>query len=295
MFQYFRACRIESWLGWIFSFGLGCVILDFPPFERAVAVFFAFSLITASVFVLNQYFDRGADAHNKAKSYLPVASGRMTPRAALIFSSSLIVSGLALVLVADIRLSPLFLFYIGLWTAYSAPPFRLKAIPVADFVVSGVGAGLLPFIMGAGLSRQLTTDVSWLVFGAVPLVLIHSGCHIIQAIGDREADSEAKINTFAVRYGKKKAATVAGLMLLVVFLSPFVYSAFGLFSYRHLLLLFILLPLSIPIAARFVNVLKNPSARAVVNVQKTARKYGAIMLASIWFYILLVKTTGFLV
>jgi len=54
MFQYFKACRVNSWIGWAFSFGLGSIIFDLPPFERVAIVFTAFLLVTASVFVLNQ-------------------------------------------------------------------------------------------------------------------------------------------------------------------------------------------------------------------------------------------------
>jgi 4-hydroxybenzoate polyprenyltransferase len=41
--------------------------------EITAIVLFAFSLATASVFVLNQYFDREADRENEVKSNLPVA------------------------------------------------------------------------------------------------------------------------------------------------------------------------------------------------------------------------------
>jgi hypothetical protein len=56
------------------------VLFCVPPFEIIAIVLFAFSLATASVFVLNQYFDREADRENEVKSNLPVASGRTTPR-----------------------------------------------------------------------------------------------------------------------------------------------------------------------------------------------------------------------
>jgi len=272
---------------------LGSVIFDLPLFERAAIVFTAFLLVTASVFVLNQYVDREADQRNKVKSRLPVASGKITPRNALIFSLLLIILGLALVFMVDVYLSALFLIYLGLWTAYSTPPFRLKALPVVDLVVSGLGAGFLPFFMGLGVTHHLNIDVSLILLVAVPLTLIHSGGHIIQAVGDYEADSETGINTSAVKYGKKKTVIVAGFMILTAVLSPFVYSAFGLLSYRHLLLFFILFPLSIPVVMRYADVLKDPSTRSVVNLQKTAGKYGTIAIAVVWAYAVFTKIAGF--
>jgi len=292
LLQYLEVARAGSWLGWVFNFGFGSVLFGVLPFERSVMILFAFSLATASVFVLNQYFDREADRENKVKSSLPVASGRITPRRTLIFSLLLVISCLILVFMANADVLPLFIVYIGLWTAYSTPPFRLKSVPVADFVISGIGAGFLPFLMGGGLSDKLISHIPSIMLGAVPLILIHSGGHIIQAVGDYEADRKTGVHTFVVRYGRKKGVIVAGLMFLIAGLSPFLYSALGLLPYKHLLLVLVLLPLSIPIIMRYVNVLKNPSTKNITNMEKTARNYGIIGVTLLWAYALLVKTAG---
>jgi len=289
----FRACRVESWFGWLSNFGLGSLLFRLPPLQREVIVFFAFSLATASIFVLNQYFDREADRENKVKSTLPVASGRITPRRALILSLTLVILCFILVFVVDVHLLPLFLVYLGLCTAYSAPPLRLKTVPIVDFAVSGIGAGLLPFLIGLGVPQQLNISVSLIVLTAMPLVLFHSGGHIIQAVGDYEADRKTGVHSFVVRYGRKKGVLVAGFMFFTAALLPFTYSAFGLLSPGHLLLFFILLPLSIPVTVHYTNLLKNPSTTSISDLHKKATKYGTIALAILWGYILLIKTTGF--
>jgi 4-hydroxybenzoate polyprenyltransferase len=293
MFQYFEAARVGSWLGWIFNFGFGSVLFCVSPFEITAIVFFAFSLATASVFVLNQYFDREADRENEVKLNLPVASGRITPRRTLIFSFLLVISCLILVVIANIHVLPLFIVYLGLWTAYSTPPFRLKSIPVADFVISGIGAGFLPFLMGLGLSDKPISNIPSIMLGAMPLTLIQCGGHIIQAVGDYEADLKTGVHTFVVRYGRKKSVIVAGFMFLIASFSPFVYSAFGLLPYRHLFLFFVLFPLSIPIVMRYADVLKNPSTKNVINMQNTTRKYGIIGITVILAYALLAKIVSF--
>lgn len=293
MSQYFEAARVGSWLGWIFSFGFGSALFSVLPFERTIIVLLAFSLATASVFVLNQYFDREADRENEVKSNLPVASGRLTPRRTLIFSFLLVISCLILVFITEIHVLPLFIVYLGLWTAYSTPPFRLKSVPVADFVISGIGAGFLPFIIGGELIDKLIFNIPSIMLSAMPLTLIHSGGHIIQAVGDYEADRKTGVQTFVVRYGRKKGVIVAGFMFLTAGFSPFVYSAFGLLPNRHLFLLLVLFPLSLPIIMRYVDVLKNPSTKNVINIQKTARKYGIIGVTVLWAYALLVKVAGF--
>jgi len=293
MSQYFEAARVGSWLGWIFNFAFGSVIFGVSRFEITAVVFVAFSLATASVFVLNQYLDREADRENEVKSNLPVASGRLTPRRALIFSFLLVISCLFLVIMANNSVLPLFIVYLGLWTAYSTPPFRLKSVPVADFLISGVGAGFLPFLIGGGLTEKLISNIPSIVLGAMPLMLIQCGGHIIQAVGDYEADRKTGVRTFVVRYGRKNGVVVAGFMFLIASLSLFVYSAFGLLPSRHLFLILVLLPLSIPIIMRYADLLKNPSTNNVINVQKTTRKHGLIGITLVWVYALLTKTVGF--
>jgi len=287
--EYFKVARVGSWLGWIFSFGFGSIFLNLPPPERFLAVLFAFSLATASIFILNQYFDRKEDQENTFKSNMPVASGRIAPRTALIFSLSLITLCLILITLVDINLLSLFLIYLAFGTAYSAPPLRLKTVPVVDFVVSGIGAGFMPFLMGLELTNKLGSDISLIMLGVVPLVLIHCGGHIIQAVGDYEVDRKTRIHTFVVRYGRKNGVVAAGLMFLLACSSPFIYSVFGLLPYRHLFMFLPLFPVSIPIIKRYAALLKKPSAKNVVNMQKAATKYGIIGIAVTLAYTLLVK------
>jgi len=291
--EYLKITRVGSWLGWIFSFGFGSIFLSLPPLERFLVVLFALSLATASIFILNQYFDRKEDQENAFKSNMPVASGRIAPRTALIFSLLLIILCLVLVILVDTNLISLFLIYLVFGTAYSAPPFRLKTVPVVDFVVSGIGAGFMPFLMGLELTGKLSSDISSIMLGVVPLILIHCGGHIIQAVGDYEVDRKMGVYTFVVRYGRKNGAIVAGFMFLLACFLPLVYSVFGLLSYRHLFLFFILFPLSVPIIKRYAAVLKKPSTKTVINMQKTATKYGIIGATVMLGYTLLVNVASF--
>jgi 4-hydroxybenzoate polyprenyltransferase len=293
LIDYVEVARVGSWLGWVLSFSLGSIFLSLPPLERFLAVLFAFSLATASIFILNQYFDRKEDQENPFKSNMPVASGRIAPKAALIFSLSLITLCLILVTLVNINLVSLFLIYLAFGTAYSAPPLRLKNVPVVDFIVSGIGAGFMPFLMGLELTGKLSFDTPLIMLGVTPLIMIHCGGHIIQAVGDYEADRKMGVHTFVVRYGRKKGVFVAGLMFLCAGLLPFIYSAFGLLSYSHLMLFFPLFPLSIPIIKRYATTLKEPSAKNVINMQKTVTKYGVIGITVMFMYLLLVRLSSF--
>jgi len=287
--EYIRVARIESWLGWIFCFVFGSIFLNLPSPERIIVVLLAFSFATASIFILNQYFDREEDRENAMKSSLPVASGRMAPRIALIFSLLLITLCLSLVFLVDVSLVSLFLVYLVLWTAYSVPPFRLKSVPIIDFIASGIGAGLLPFLIGVGTSCQQNISISLVFISAIPLMLAHSSGHILQALGDYEADHKTGVQTFVVRYGRKKGVFMMGFLSLVTGLLPFIYATFGLLPLNYFLLFFLPLPFCIPVAKRYITTIKNPTTENVVNLQKTARKYGVIIIVVVGAYVLVGK------
>ncbi len=287
--EYLRVMRVRSWIGWIFSFCVGSILLSLPPLHHFILVLFAFSLATASIFILNQYFDREEDQANRFKSSLPVASGKIAPRAALILSLILMVSCLVLVVFIDTSLALMFLVYLAFGAAYSAPPFRLKTVPIVDFIISGVGGGFMPFLMGLELNGRLGSNVSLILSGVVPLMLIHCGGHIIQAVGDYEIDRQMRVHTFVVKFGKKSGVIVAGLLFLLAGLLPLVYSVFGLLPYGRLLIFFILFPLSMPIIKCYTAVLKKPSSQNVTNLQKTATKYGVIGATVALCYMILVN------
>jgi 4-hydroxybenzoate polyprenyltransferase len=291
--QYLKVARIESWLGWILCFGFGSFFLGLPSPERFMAVFSAFLFATASIFILNQYVDREEDRRNTLKSNLPIASGEIAPRAALILSLSLIVSCLLLVSIVATSLTTLFLLYLALWTAYSVPPFRLKSVPTVDFITSGIGAGFLPFLIGVGTSSQFNVNISLILVGAIPLMLAHSSGHILQALGDYEADRENGVQTIVVKYGRKKSIAIMGLLSLIAGLLPFVYVAFALvLPSIYFPLFFLPLPFCIPIAKRYVITIKNPTTENVVSLQKAARKYGIVIMALVGAFVSIGKILG---
>jgi len=269
------------------------LFLRFPPPERTIVVFFAFSFATASIFILNQYFDREEDRRNILKSNLPVASGEIAPRAALVLSLSLIVLCLLLVSIVAVSLTALFLLYLALWTAYSIPPFRLKSVPIVDFITSGIGAGFLPFLIGVDTSSQSNVSISLILTSAIPLMLAHSSGHILQALGDYEADRENGVQTIVVKYGRKKGIVIMGLLSLTTGPLPFVYAAFSLvLPSIYFPLFFLPLPFCIPIAKRYVITIKNPTTENVVSLQKAARKYGIVIMALVGAYVLVGKILG---
>jgi 4-hydroxybenzoate polyprenyltransferase len=216
----------------------------------------SFSLVTGAIFVLNQYFDRRSDRTNPQKRHLPVAAGELSPKQSSVLFVSLFAVGLLITAVVDYTLLFLFVTYVGVGVVYSAPPLSFKKRPVIDLLTVGIGAGILPFLIGLQASHQLTVESSlpWIwsryqeiLLCIIPLFLFQIASHIFQAIGDYEADRGERITTFVVRYGKERSAKIGVLFSSLSLVLPIVYGVLNLvitteFVYLYLLVLLFFLP-----------------------------------------------------
>lgn len=97
---------------------------------------------------------------------------------------------------------------------YSVPPARLKARAPLDSIANGVAYILIPASMGYSFGSAVTSlplEAYWLAFATV-------GLHSATTLMDYKADKNAGIQTFAVRFGKKKTSlfsvAVLGITLL---------------------------------------------------------------------------------
>jgi 4-hydroxybenzoate polyprenyltransferase len=124
-------------------------------------------------------------------------------------------------------------------------------------------------------------------------MLAHSSGHILQALGDYEADRKNGVQTIVVRHGRKKGIIIMGLLSLTTGFLPFVYAAFGLaLPLTYFPLFFLPLPFCMPIAKRYIITIKNPTTENVESLQKAARRYGIIIMVVVGAYVLVGKILG---
>lgn len=295
---YLRMLRFDSWIGWLFIFALGSILFVVPPIDRFASFSFSFILATAGIFVLNQYFDREDDKMNDLKRNLPIALGDISPKTAILSFFFLIVLSICFVLLTDVNLFPLFLTYLGLWICYSVPPFYLKGRPILDFIVAGVGSGVLPFIIGLQVSHQLTLDFSlpWMrrryqdaFFIVIPLLLFQSASHIFQAVGDYEADLSGNVQTFVVKYGRKTSVKVGKLLLVTGALLPILYGFLNLSLTDFLYWYLAIFICCVPGMFYVMNLLREPSKDRINTLRCISRKVSPAILVAIWIYVLLIR------
>jgi len=297
---YLELLRFDSWQVWLFNFLLGCILFELPQISRFIIVLVSFLLATSAIFILNQYFDYENDRRNKLKKDLPIASGEVPPKMGIALFFSFILVSLTTVFLTDISIFLLLLTFILLGIGYSVPPVCFKNKPGLDIVVCGIGAGILPFLIGAQTGPLLTLqfEFPWMIrryqdafFTALPIFLVQCAGQIYQVVGDYEADLSAKINTFAVKYGKKTALRFAAIALLATISLPIIYELFNLSLtpfLRWYLIAFIFL---VPCLLYFMKRAHDASEKNFGKLRDISRRAGPAILLVLIFYVLIVKLT----
>jgi 4-hydroxybenzoate polyprenyltransferase len=295
---YLRALRWQSWIGWLFFFGLGSTLFVIPSYN-VLPISISFSLVTGGIFVLNQYFDRKSDKTNPQKRHLPVAAGELSPKQTSVLFVFLFAVGLLVTAVVDYTVLYLFVIYIGVGIVYSVPPICFKKRPVLDLITVGIGAGILPFLIGLQVSHQLTIDTSlpfiWtrcqeVLLCVIPLFLFQIACHIFQAIGDYEADREEKITTFVVKYGKERSAKIGMMFSLLSLILPIIYGIFNFaatnaFVYWYLLLILVFLPFVVYL----MRLLAKPTIKNIDRLMSVSRRFTPLLLLVIYLCVLILR------
>lgn len=297
---YLRALRWRSWIGWLFFFGLGSTLFVIPSYN-VLPISLSFSLVTGAIFVLNQYFDRKIDIMNPQKRHLPVANGELSPKQSSVLFFSLFTAGLLVTAVVDYTLLFLFVIYIGVGIIYSTPPIHFKKRPVIDLITVGVGAGVLPFLIGLQVSNpnHLAVDASlpliWnryqdVLLCIIPLFLFQVASHIFQAIGDYEADKGEKITTFVVKYGKEKSAKIAVLCASLSIILPIGYGVFNLaVTYEVIFWYLIVFLFFLPFVIYLIKLMATPTTKNVDRLRGVSRRFTPILLLILYSCVLLLR------
>jgi 4-hydroxybenzoate polyprenyltransferase len=295
---YIKLMRFDSWQVWLFNFLLGCILFGLPPVNRFIIVLVSFSLATSSIFILNQYFDQEYDKANNLKKDLPMASGDVSPRMGLTLFFSFTAISLASAFLTDLSIFLLLLAFMLLGIGYSTPPISFKSRPGLDVIVCGIGAGVLPFLIGVQTVPLLTLqfEFPWIVrryqdvlFTALPIFLVQCAGQIYQVVGDYEADTLAKINTFAVKYGRKTALRFAAASLLITVSLPITYELFNLSLTPFLSWYLIAFACLVPCLLYFIKRTQDASEKNFKKLRALSRRAGAVILLILISYVLIVR------
>jgi geranylgeranylglycerol-phosphate geranylgeranyltransferase len=201
-----------------FSAGI-CVVMgqllalgEFASVIETVYGFLSVFFISASILVLNDYFDVETDKVNAPQR--PIPSNAVTRAEALLLSLILVIAGLILSFMLSFSSFIIIIFLLLIGFLYNRH-FKKSGLPGNLMVSISVG---MTFIFG-GISVGLPFNkMSW-YFGIIA-ALIDLGEEIAADSMDIEGDMLINSNSLAIKYGKQTAIKVSvTVFVTVIFLT----------------------------------------------------------------------------
>ena len=195
------------------------------PMTPWVAVTIALGTLMAAVLnaasnVLNQVTDLEADRINKPGR--PIPEGRASQQEALRLSGFLYVAALLLATPVGPQCTLLAGTAAVLTVIYSAPPFRLKAIPYLANLVIALPRGVLLKVAGWSCVRDFGRMEPWYIGAIFGLFLL--GATTTKDFADVKGDAAAGFRTLPVVHGPRRAAWI----IAPFFVLPFLLIPYGI-------------------------------------------------------------------
>lgn len=131
--------RPEQWTKNLFVFAgvlFGGHLFDATAIGRAVVAFVIFCALSGAVYVLNDLVDREADQRHPLKRLRPIASGRLSPRAAAIAATLLGATAMTAAAVLSATFAWIAAGYVVLLITYT---FLLKHLVIIDALTIAAG------------------------------------------------------------------------------------------------------------------------------------------------------------
>ena len=173
-------------------------------------VFLTYTLLVASVYVLNQIMDIKSDVINK--KHLLLAEGFISVKNAYIEFAVLI--AVALVLTARLPKHYIIFFLISFLFGiiYSVPPFKFKDRPISDFVINALGYGFLNFSIGWLTQRPLSIQT---ILYSLPYIFAVGAIFINTTILDIEGDKRSNAITTSIFLGMDNALRLSTTLIVL--------------------------------------------------------------------------------
>jgi 4-hydroxybenzoate polyprenyltransferase len=155
-----KLMRPAHWVknGFIFApLFYGKSLTDPQRLTMALIAFGAFSLISSTVYILNDIVDRNADAEHPKKRHRPIASGRISVQGAIIQLAIVALAALGLILQLPWQAEVLIGVYAVLNLGYS---FGLKHVVLVDIFI--IAAGFMLRVLTGASAIQVEVS-EWLI------------------------------------------------------------------------------------------------------------------------------------
>ena len=208
-------------LGWIAGSSSalvgGWIVKDDIHFEQERMLWIAlvsFSLIVASIYVVNQIADIESDRINHKLFILP--RGLLSIKTAWICATLCALLGLGgSILFLDNVMTLLFIASLILGILYNLPPVRLKNRAWGGVIANFLGHGILTFLVG-WYAANINRDLHLVAFNRGLIASLTAGfanaaVFLTTTIPDAAGDKSTEKRTFCVAYGERSTAVAAAV------------------------------------------------------------------------------------
>ncbi|PKQ31630.1 MAG: decaprenyl-phosphate phosphoribosyltransferase [Actinobacteria bacterium HGW-Actinobacteria-2] len=209
-----RAMRPKQWVKNVLV--LAAPVAAGQLFNPAVLIstawaFLGFSLISASIYLINDIRDADVDRLHPKKRFRPIAAGELSPKLAWGLAAITLVAALAVGYSTSILLGAVLSFYWILQVAYS---FFLKDQPIIDLAM--VSAGFLLRAVAGGVASGLVLSQWFLLVASFGSLFMVAGKRYSEL---KELGNEAGTRASLERYTTSYLREVWSISIAIVIMS----------------------------------------------------------------------------
>ncbi len=189
-----------------------------PSVAVATAIaFVCFCLAASAGYLVNDLADVDADRRHPTKCLRPLASGRVSPRTALVVAAGLAVAALGIAAVASTAgLVAVLAVYLGLTVSYS---LALKHQPVIDLAI--ISSGFLLRAVAGGLASQIPLSQWFLLVAAFGSLFIVSGKRYSELVSLPDAGARPSLDGYTPDYLRYVWSVSSGITIMTYCLWAF--------------------------------------------------------------------------
>ena len=182
-----------------------------------------FSLVVASIYVVNQIADIESDRINHKLFILP--NGFVSVRAAWIMATVCAVSGMSIAFFYGKIFLLFFSVSLLLGYLYNLPPAVLKNKAIGGVVANAIGHGMITYLIGwycAHLNEPYSLSMFFSgVLSSIGPTMANGAVFLATTVPDSEGDRNTGKITFCVRYGEKTTAIFSAFLCVLSFAFSF--------------------------------------------------------------------------
>ena len=239
MNAYFRLMRLNKPIGiylllWPTYWALFLSAEGWPDIDLLIIFTFGVIITRSAGCVINDYADREIDKHIARTRDRPIASGEISPKAALLLFFSLGLAAFALVLLTNTLTIKISFIALALAVLY---PFTKRWTNLPQLILGLAFAMSVPMAFSAQ-TGTVTASAGWIFLATVLWTLIYD---TLYAMADRDEDLKIGVKSTAILFAKydQILITLLQVLLMIVFIK--IGNLFDLGTFYDISLIIILL------------------------------------------------------